>query len=415
MHLLIISEAFPPETKSCATLFFELAESLVKRGHKVSVVTRVPRYNVAEGTNLKALPKQETVSGIDIYRFQTPPFARAIPFFRGLEHFFLAMIFFFGGLRVKKIDAILVYSPPLTLGITGYCLGRLRRKPLVTNIQDLYPQTVIDLGLLNNMSLIKLMKVMEKFIYQKSDFVAVHSAGNKDYVVSKGAQAERVKIAHNWVNTVAIKPGSRDNDFSRQYKLKDSFVVSFAGVMGFAQGLDVVVKAAEILQRRKAQDPELKTDNIKFVFVGDGVKKTELEAQVKSLGLTNVLFVPTQPHKLYPLVLHSSDVSLVTLRNDLATPVVPSKLLSIMSAGLPALVSVSCKSDAVKIVKEHNCGLSVEAENPAQLAEAIMKLYNDKNLREEMGRNGRQAAEQFFSREACVTSFENIIKEAVKE
>ncbi|OGC25350.1 hypothetical protein A2291_02990 [candidate division WOR-1 bacterium RIFOXYB2_FULL_42_35] len=414
MHLLILSEAFPPETKSCATLFFELAESLVRRGHKVSVVTRKPLYNVAEGTDLKALPNRETIAGINVFRYQTPPLVRTSPFFRGVEHFLLAIIFFLGGLRVKKVDAILIYSPPLTLGLAGYWLGRMKRSPLISNIQDLYPQTVIDLGLLNNKSLIKLSQIMEKFVYKKSDYVAVHSAGNKDYVVTKGAKEERVKIAHNWVNTLAIQPGARDNDFSRKYDLKDKFVVSFAGVMGFAQGLDVVVRAAEILQRHKIQDTRLRTDNIKFVLVGDGVKKPALEAQVKELGLTNVLFVPTQPHNLYPLILHSSDVSLVTLRKALATPVVPSKLLSIMAAGLPAIVSVSCKSDAVKIVAEHNCGLSVEAENPAELAQAVLKLYNDKKLRDEMGQNGRQAAEKYFSREACVTSFENIIKEAVK-
>ena len=165
MHILILSEAFPPETKSASTLFFELAETLVERGHKVSVITRMPRYNVADGTDLNNIPKQETLAGIEVYRFATPPLARSVPLIRGFEHFLLGIIFFFGGLKVKNFDAVLVYSPPLPLGISGYWLARLRRKPLLVNIQDLYPQTVIDLGLLKNKFLIWVSKTMEKFIY----------------------------------------------------------------------------------------------------------------------------------------------------------------------------------------------------------------------------------------------------------
>ena len=217
MRILILSEAFPPETKSASTLFFELAESLVKKGINVTVVTRMPRYNVAFGVDLSKLPLQETISGIRVNRFQTPPLARDIPFVRGFEHFLLGLIFFFGGLKLGEFDVILVYSPPLPLGIAGYWLGRIKKCPVLVNIQDLYPQTVIDLGLLKNKLLIWVSRVMEGFIYRKSAALTVHSEGNKEYVVAMGAGRSTTEIVHNWVDTDLIKPDKKENDFSNKY------------------------------------------------------------------------------------------------------------------------------------------------------------------------------------------------------
>jgi len=394
MRLLVLTEAFPPETKSASTLFFELAESLVKKGFDVTVITRKPRYNVASGTDVKKIPEQEVIAGIKVHRCQTLPLARNIPLVRGFEHFLLGLTFFLRGMRLGQYDAILVYSPPLPLGIAGYWLGRAKKCPVVVNIQDLYPQTVIDLGLLKNKFLIWLSRCMEKFIYQNSDVLTVHSEGNKAYVSALGAK--NVVVVHNWVDTTLIKPEARDNDFSKKNNLKDKFIVSFAGVMGFAQGLDVVISAADLLKGEK---------ELLFVLVGDGIKKPELKAMAKEKGLKNVLFVPTLPVNLYPQILHSSDICLITLRYDLVTPVVPGKLPPIMAAGKPVIASVPLNGDAPKIITNHNCGLVVEPANPQALANAVMKLYNDGKLLVEMGQRGREAAVKEFSRPVCIEKY----------
>jgi glycosyltransferase involved in cell wall biosynthesis len=398
MRILILTEGFPPETKSCSTLFFELAETLVKRGHQVSVITRMPRYNVADGTDLNKIPSREIITGIKVRRMQTPPLARDIPIIRGLEHFILGWIFFWGGL-FEKFDIVLSYSPPLPLCIAGYWLGRVKRARSVANIQDLYPQTVIDLGLLKNKYLIAVSKWMERFIYKRSDALTVHSSGNSDYVIREGAAGSKVKIVHNWVDTELIKPGEKNNDFSKKYDLDGRFVVSFAGVMGFAQGLEVIVKAAEKLKDKK---------EIVFIMVGDGVKRPELEHLAADLKLNNLKFISTQPRDLYPQVLHASDICLVTLGKDLLTPVVPGKLLSIMASGRPVVASIPLSGDTPKIINDCCCGIAVEAGRPDLLAEAILKLYNNRDLAREMGQNGRQAAEKLFSRSTGVSAYENI-------
>ncbi|MFA5114028.1 MAG: glycosyltransferase family 4 protein [Candidatus Margulisiibacteriota bacterium] len=402
MKILILSESFPPETKSCSTLFFELSESLVKNGHEVSVITRLPKYNVADGVDLGKIPSRETISGVQVYRYQTPPLARDIPVVRGLEHFLLGLTFFWGGLFLGRFDVILVYSPPLPLGIAGYWLGKIKRCPVVVNIQDLYPQTVIDLGLLKSRLLIKVSQMMERFIYRRSAALTVHSAGNKEYLVNHGAAAQKVRVIYNWVDVDLIKPGDKDNPFARQYGLKDKFVVSFAGVMGFAQGLEVVIRAAERLRDKP---------DILFIMVGDGTKKPELEKLTAELGLNNVRFIPTQPVALYPQVLHASALSLVVLDKTLVTPVVPGKLLSVMAAGIPVVASLPLVGDAPKIIAENGCGVAVAAGEPAALAEAIVSLYNDERSRRQMGSNGRRAAEKLFSRQACVQAYEELFRD----
>ncbi|MFA4905537.1 MAG: glycosyltransferase family 4 protein [Candidatus Margulisiibacteriota bacterium] len=399
MHILILTEAFPPETKSASTLFFELAESLVNDGNQVSVITRKPRYNVAEGSNLSNLPAEENLSGIKVYRRKIPSLARDIPLIRGLEHFIIGWLFFWKGLWMEKFDAILIYSPPLPLGVAGILLGKLKRRPVVVNIQDLYPQTVIDLKLLTNPFLIEVSRWMESFIYRIADQLTVHSEGNRQYLIGKQARADKVKVIHNWVDTEAIKPSPRSNDFSRKYGLADKFVVSFAGVMGFAQGLEVVVEAADLLKEKR---------DIIFVLVGDGIKRPELQKLAQGKGLNNILFVPTQPLSIYPQILQASDICLVTLGRDLVTPVVPGKMLSIMAAGRPVLASLPLNGDAPKIIEEFQCGIAVEPSNPELLAQAILKLYNNRSLAEGMGKRGREAAEKHFSRKSCVETYEEL-------
>lgn len=402
MRLLILSETFPPETKSASTLFFELAESFVKKGHQVSVVTRMSQYNIADGVEQKNVYSKEVMDGINVYRFKVPTFVRNIPLIRGLEHFILSFILFLGALRLKNsFDVILVYSPPLPLGLSGYFLGKIKKAKVIVNIQDLYPQTVIDLGLLKNKYLIKLAKAIEFFVYSKSDFITVHSEGNRKYVIEKGAGDGNCEVIHNWVDTERIKPGPKLNDFSRKYNLYDKFVISFAGVIGFAQDLEVVIDAALILKEYK---------DILFVLVGDGTNRNNLIKKTVKFDLKNILFVQTQPLDKYPYVLNASDVCLVTLRKNLLTPVVPGKLLSIMASGRPVLASIPLMGDAPKIIEESNCGISVEAGRPDELASAILKLYNNVELCRRMGENGRRASEAFFSRDVCISKYEKIMQ-----
>jgi glycosyltransferase involved in cell wall biosynthesis len=149
---------------------------------------------------------------------------------------------------------------------------------------------------------------------------------------------------------------------------------------------------------------------IVFLIVGDGVEKPRLEAKAREMGLSNVRFLPMQPRDKYPTVLHASDVCLATLHAEVKTPVVPSKILSIMAAGRPVVAALNLDGDAPRLIADARCGLCVPPEDPHALAEAVLQLYHDASLREELGRNGRQYAEEHLSLGACVDRYEELLR-----
>ena len=390
---------------SAARLFHELAESLSARGHQVTVVTSMPdRYMAHEGTQYRRrLYMREMVGDIRTHRVRGLPIPKAIPFLRGIEHFFVGFAYLLVGLFLGRRNAVIVYSPPLPLGLTAYLLARLSRGIFVLNVQDLYPQTAIDLGLLRSRLLIGMSRKLERFLYRRADVITVHSQGNREYVIGRGAAPERVHVILNWVDLDFVHPGPRENGFRAQQGLKDAFVVSYAGVMGFAQGLEDVVEAAERLR----QFPD-----ILFLLVGEGVARPALEQEVRRRNLSNVRFLPMQSPEVYVQLLNASDVGLATLRKELRTPVVPGKVQSIMAVGRPVVCSLDPHNDTVRLVQESACGICVEAGHPDQLAEAILSLYQDRSLALEMGQRGRAYAEQHFSPDTCISQYEELLRAA---
>lgn len=407
MKILLLSAYFPPDTGSASHLFYELGSELVKRGHEVKVVTSFPSYHPT-GDLSKYRGKifmKEDKEGIEVLRIKVPQFPRHIPFARALWQFSLAFLFIFPSLRIKEIDVILVYSPPLTLGITAWILSRLKNAKFILNVQDLFPQSVIDLGILKNKLLIKFFEAMEKFVYKKADFITVHSEGNKEHVVKKGKEPDRVFVIPNWVDIEFLKPNDKNNEFSKKYNLDGKFIVSFAGVLGYSQDIDIILEAAKKLEEY---------EDIIFIIVGDGVEKPRLVKKAEDMKLKNVRFLPMQPRHIYPQVIQSSDISLATLHSFVKTPVVPSKILSIMAIGKPVIAAMDLNGDAPKLIEEAKCGFAIPPEDSDLLAEKILELYKNKKLRETLGRNGRRYAEKNLALGVCVNKYEGLFGRKVK-
>lgn len=405
MKILIITNYFPPEIRSASHLLYELSESLVNDSHEVTVVTGFPRSIEESPEHYKRkFFVREIMNGIKVIRLATIPLHKSIPIVRGLDHFLLSLVFFLGGLISGKQDVILVYSPPLPLGLSAYILSRIKSIPFIFNVQDIYPQCIIDLGILRNPILIKLLEAIEKFIYKRATNITVHSEGNREYLLSKIADSKLLVIP-NWVDTHSIKPAERFNKFRREHNLGAKFIVSFAGIINFSQDLDNVIESAKLLQSY---------EDILFLLIGDGAQKEDLKKKAESLKLNNVRFLPLQPREKYPYVLNASDICLVTLRKEVVTPVVPAKLLSIMASGRPVIGSLNANGDAAKIIESAQCGYRVEPGNPAMLAQAVLELYNNPTLLEKFGRNGRAYAEKHFSRPVCTRRYEEALRKAVE-
>lgn len=405
MNILLMTAYFPPDTGSAAHLFYELGVALAECGHDVTVLTGFPSYH-AQGDNLEhyqgRLWLTETWDeGIKVARVAVPQLFRNTPVGRGLWQFSCALSFSLRGLVLPRPDVLLVYSPPLPLGLSAWVIRLSRGTPFILNVQDLFPQSAIDLGVLNNGFLLRLFEWMERFLYRQANHITVHSSGNKQHVVAAGGDPERVTIMHNWVDTDFIRPGERLNGFSHEYGLNDKFIVSFAGVLGYSQDIDVILAAADLL-RDYAE--------IHFLIVGDGVEKARLEQKAGNMQLSNVQFLPMQPRHRYPSVLHASDVSLATLHAEVSTPVVPSKILSIMAAGRPVVASMNLDGDAPRLIEEASCGYALPPENPEVLAGRILDLFRSASLRQHLGQNGRRYAEEHLSVRAGAQSYVHLFK-----
>jgi colanic acid biosynthesis glycosyl transferase WcaI len=410
MNILFLTNYWPPEIGAASHLYFELSKALVTRGHRVTVLTGFPRYNVTEvpPQYRGKLAMWEDQQGVRVRRVKTFHLPQHVPLARGVDHFLLAAVYGLAGLGLERPDVLLMYSPPLPMGLAACLIRTWKRCPLVLNVQDIFPQSAIDLGVLTQPLLIRFFEGLEKRLYRRADRITVHSAGNRENVLAKlrsvsgGRQVEhKVSVVHNWIDTDFVQPGPRNNAFRRALGLGEEFVVSFAGTMGYSQDIDTVLGAAAVLRD---------VPGILFLLVGDGVEVPRLKERAAQLQLPNVRWVPMQPRERYPSVLHASDASLVTLRADVGTPVVPSKLLSIMAAGRPALVSVPLEGDAPPIVREANCGFCVPPESPYDLAAAVLRLHQDRALSERLGHNGRAYIERHFSVAAAAAQYESLFQ-----
>mgnify|MGYP001022086464 CR=1 FL=1 len=407
MRILFITNYYPPEIGAASHLFYELARELSRREHRVTVLTGFPRYNVGGRTFSKdELASLDARDNIRVVRVKTPTFRKESKIARGIEHFTVSALFALAG-SLGKQDVALIYSPPLTLGLTGDFFRRSRGIPYIINVQDLFPQSAIDLGVLNNRLLVRMFEGIERYVYRRACFVTVHSEGNAEHVIRKGAPSGCVVVVPNWVNTNEIAPGERDNAFRRSagYSPED-FVVSFAGTMGFSQDIDIVLEAAKHLSS---------IPRIKFLLVGDGVEKARLVEKAGEMSLGNLQFLPMQPKERYPEVLAASDVSLVTLKKEVLTPVVPSKLLSIMASGRPVIASMNLYGDAPTIIQRSGCGVCVPAGDAEEFAAAIRSLWENEAIRLEMGKRGREFVVREFSVGACASKYEELFRAAKRE
>ena len=407
LTILLLSRYFPPEIGTAANLFYELAKGLTNNGHRVTIVTNFPWYN------LETIPEKykgkffmkETMNGIEVIRTTFPLIGpKKLKLIVG--HLTVPFTSFIGGLLSKKPDIIFIYSPPIFMGLTGWLLKGVKKVPFIMGVQDLHPQCYMDQGMLKNKLIIYLLETVERFCYRRSSLITVHSSGNKDHIVEKkGIDENKVRVLPNWIDTDEMRPLPRDNEFSRKYNLNGKFIIGYAGTLGMSQGLLSVIDAANILKDR---------DDIEFFIVGDGVEKQKMINKTNEYGLRNVRFIGMQPKSIYPYVVASSDVSLVTLNSKVKTPVVPSKILSIMAAARPVLSSIPLDGDAPKLIEEAQCGICIGPENPEELAEKIIYLSENRDICERFGNQGREYVVTNLSLKRAVNDLENIFHEVIK-
>lgn len=407
MRILLLSLYFEPDLAANAVIMTKLAQELSRLGHQMTVVTAFPHYDtnriweIYRGT----LVRGEERDDMRIYRvYLYVPRRKERILGRLLNYISFNFLSTVVGLLSGRHDVVLAPSPPLTIGLSAYVISRLRRIAFIYNVQDIYPDVAIRLGVLTNPRVIAFFKVLERFVYSKAAAVSVISEGFRRNLLAKGVPPEKVCVIPNFVDPSFVRELPRHNAFSREQSLDDHYVVLFAGNVGLSQGLESMLEAAHLL----ADKPD-----ILFVIVGNGAAKAGLVKQAKEMSLANVRFLPFQPHGRVPELYAASDLCLVPLRRGITQDSVPSKVYTIMAAGKPLVAAVDEESDTSQFVRETECGLLVPPEEPEALAEAISTLYQYRTLGESMGLKGRKRVQQEFTPQAAAQEYAALLERVV--
>ncbi len=324
MHILLLSQYFPPETGSAAAKMAEMAGYLVGRGHRVSVVSQVPSYpqGVVYPGYHGAWFRRERQNGLLVTRtwsYTSPARDRFRPRFWNYASFMGTALA--GMLAGPRPDVMLVYSPPLSLGVTAMAAAKLWRCPFVFWVNDLWPRVALFLGFMAEGGAYRLACALERAVYRQAARILVYSRRMADEVVADGGRRSKIENHPLWIDTEAFRPDPEGAaQVRRQHGWEGKFVVLYGGNIGLAQGLEVFLAAARILKERP---------DIHLVLVGRGVERDVLRGQAREEGLTNVEFVGHQPKERVIAYFSAADTLFAPLKaSPILVGTVPEKVLA---------------------------------------------------------------------------------------
>jgi colanic acid biosynthesis glycosyl transferase WcaI len=402
MDLLVLCPHFAPDVAPTGTVMTAIVEGLGAAGHRLHVVTSLPWYrlhDVEPGWRGRPFRTEHVDWGriTRVYPFPTDKRnlrARALGFAG-----FVGLVSMMAALAPRRPHAVLAMSPPLPIGVAGLAVARLRRAPFVFNIQDVFPDVAVELGLLTDRRVIRAAAAVERFTYRQADAVTVLSDDLRDNVETKigprrGRCRTRVEVIPNFVDVERIRPAARENGYRRNHGLTGKIVVMYAGNVGLSQSLGLIVHAARALRHR---------DDVVFVINGGGAARPGLEAEASDLE--NLRFVDFQPPDRLAEVLAAADLHVVPLKRGLATASVPSKLYSILAAGRPVLASVDPGTEVDRTLGRAKAGISVAPDDPDAFLSALTRLVDDPPTLATMGDAGRRFVESWVSPAAVADQY----------
>jgi colanic acid biosynthesis glycosyl transferase WcaI len=404
VNLLVICPHYAPDVAPTGEVMTSIVEELAARGHRLQVITSLPwyRHHRVDDEWAGSWARTEATDFGWITRLHPFPTDKSNIPARAVGFGGFTTLTMLAGLRPRlKPDAILVMSPPLILGISGWLLARRWRVPMVFNIQDVFPDVAIEVGAIRSPKVIAVARWLERFLYRRSDAVTVLSDDLRDNLAAKlaGHRPERVEVIPNFVDTERVQPGPRHNSYRDEFGLGDRVVVMYAGNLGFSQSVGLLLDAAADLR----SDPD-----VVFVVNGGGSARATLVEEAK--GLDNVVFVGLQPKERLPEVLAAADVHTVLLKGGLARSSVPSKLYSILAAGRPAVASIDRGTEVARTLRAAEAGVAVPPDDPEAFTKAVRQMVADAGERRRLGENGRRWVEKWLSAGAVAERYEELFE-----
>ncbi len=403
MHILLITIAYPPEIRSISNMVRELAEELRERRHAVTVLTGWPQYNLSEEDLQRVFTTDSIENGVRVLRIKTLPTHKVPYVMRGIGQVLLPFFFMRAFKKYVRdaVDVVVVYSPHLPLTKVGMRIKKQYGARYVLNIQDIFPQNAIDLGVLQNKIVIRYFENMERRAYAAADAITTCTQNARQFLMTrKGVPATKVTCVPNWIDIRQYEHVGARGMYRKKYNLDDRFVILFPGILGPSQGLDFVIEVA-----RRVAD----LTNVCFLFVGDGTEKEKIQSLAKQHRLTNVQFEPFVSLNEFPKLLQDADVGLLALKHDCGTPTVPGKFFGFLAARLPVLGFLNKESEGHRLIHEAGGEYSCVSDDTQQAEALVRGMYAQRSRLPHFGEKGFAYVQKNFSKRGCIDQLERLL------
>lgn len=387
MHILFLSDNFPPEVNAPASRTFEHCREWVRAGHQVTVVTCAPNFpkgKVYEGYSNR-LWQSEAMEGIRVIRVWSYITANEGFVKRILDYQSFMLTATIASLLVRGADVVVGTSPQFFTACAAWAVAALKRVPFVFELRDLWPESIEAVGAMRKGRVIRALEKLEMFLYRRAALIVAVTHAFRDKLAARGIDRHKIEVITNGVDMSRFQPRPKDATLVEALGLQGCFVAGYVGTHGMAHHLETILDAAQSLQSRPGGE------RFRFILLGDGARKQALKEDAARRGLCNVIFIDSVPKEEVPRYWSLLDVSIIHLRKTgLFTTVIPSKLFECMGMGLPVLHGVA--GESATIVESQHAGIVFEPEDAAQLVASLERLSSDGALLDKLRANGLSAA-----------------------
>ncbi len=393
-RLLVLNQYYAPGFEATAYLLSQLCAALAE-DFDVTVVTgklAVPH----------AGPGRTSLNGVEVVRVRSTAFDRSNLPLRALNYMTYLGASLWAGMRARKPAVVLCMTDPPVIADVALLVARRFRVPLMVVSQDVFPEIAVELKRLKSRFLVETLRALIRLYLRRADRIVAIGDTMRRRLVEKGAPPERITVIPNWVDTAAITPAAKNNDWSRKHDLADRFVVMHSGNVGHAQNLDALVRATTLLRD---------LDDLVVAIIGGGARHAALVELAERLEADHVEFLGYQPRELLSLSLSAADLHVVGLARGLSGYVVPSRLYGVLAAGRPVIVAADPDSETSRVVRQEGCGVVVPPGRPELLAETIRAAYDGDLDLAEMGRRGREYVVREADRTVAFDRYRKVLGE----
>ncbi len=407
MHILFLTDNFPPEVNAPATRTYEHCREWVKAGREVTVITCAPNFpkgKVYDGYR-NGLWQSEEMDGIRVIRVWSYITANEGFTKRILDYISFMLSAVIAAPFVHKVDLVVGTSPQFFTVCAAYLVSAYKRVPFIFELRDIWPESIKTVGAMKDSATIRLLERIEMFLYRRASHIISVTNAFKQILIIRGIDSGKIDVITNGVDIERFQPRPKDMELERQLNLQGKFVAGYIGTHGMAHSLETLLEAASNLAAMPGGE------RYHILFLGDGARKKQIVKKAAQMQLNNVTFIDSVPKSQVVCYWSLLDVSIIHLKKSkLFTTVIPSKLFECMGMGIPVLHGV--EGESAEIVERENVGLLFEPENAQALCDNLLVLASEPDRYNGLRESGLAAAQR-YNRSVLAGRMLNILDDTV--